>query len=313
MVIQFWGVRGSLPTPLSSDQLKSKISAIVQRISPSDLENSDSRERFIENLPEFISSTVGGNTACVEVTGSTGTEFILDCGSGMRALGKKLAKSQKKVFHIFISHFHWDHLQGLPFFDPIYNPSVEMHFYFPGNMTKDCLSAQMKPPFFPVTLESCTKKMFFHDITKTNKFTIDGTEISWQKMNHPGGSFAYSFIDQGKKFIYATDTELREEDLSPSCPDIQFFRSADVLVLDAQYTVEEAFIKENWGHSSFNRTIDFSVMRDVKNLYLFHHDPTYSDKKIDSILSSARWYLDYIGKKSKMSVYIASEGKYIEI
>lgn len=313
MFIQFWGVRGSLPTPLSSDQLKSKISAIVQRISPSDLESPDSRERFIENLPEYISSTVGGNTACVEVINSSGTEFILDAGSGIRQLGKKLAKSQNKVFHIFISHFHWDHIQGLPFFDPIYNPTVEIHFYYPGNMTKSFLSAQMNTPYFPVPMESCTKKMFFHDISNQNKFMIDGTEISWQKMNHPGSSYAYSFTEKDAKFIYATDTELRQEDLKEDSPDISFFRSADVLILDAQYTVEEAFEKENWGHSSFNKTIDFSVIRKVKNLYLFHHDPTYSDKKINSILSSARWYIDYIGKKSKINVYIASEGKCIEI
>ena len=157
------------------------------------------------------------------------------------------------------------------------------------------------------------EKGTYYYTSETKTFTIDGTEVSWQKMNHPGSSYAYSFIDKGCKFIYATDTELRQEDLSASCPDVPFFRGADVLILDAQYTVEEAFEKENWGHSSFNRTIDFSVARDVKNLYLFHHDPTYSDRKIESILSSARWYLDYIGKTSKMNVYIASEGKNIEI
>ena len=313
MYIQFWGVRGSLPTPLNTDQLISKISAIVQRISPADLENADTREHFIQNLPELLTSTVGGNTACVEAVNASGTEFILDAGSGIRLLGKKLAKAKTNVIHIFLSHFHWDHIQGLPFFDPIYNPSVEIHFYYPGDKIREHLAMQMQSPFFPVPLESCTKKMFFHDISQTKTFFIDGTEISWQQMNHPGKSYAYSFVDPGCKFIYATDTELRQEDLSLSNPNIPFFRGADVLILDAQYTVEEAFIKENWGHSSFNRTIDFSVARDVKNLYLFHHDPTYSDKKIDRILSSARWYLDYIGKTSKMNVYVASEGKYIEI
>ena len=313
MYIQFWGVRCSLPTPLNSEQLKSKINAIVQRISPSDLEDADTRERFVQKLPEFLVSTVGGNTACVEAVNTSGSEFILDAGSGIRLLGKKLAKSQTKKIHIFFSHFHWDHIQGLPFFDPIYNPSVEIHFYYPGDKIREHLAAQMQSPFFPVPLESCTKKMYFHDISKTKTFIIDDTEISWQKMNHPGTSYAYSFTEPNCKFIYATDTELRQEDLSVSSPNIPFFRGADILVLDAQYTVEEAFEKENWGHSSFNRTVEFAVNRDVKNLYLFHHDPTYSDKKIDTILTSAKWYLDYIGKTSKMNVYIASEGKYIEI
>ena len=157
MYVQFWGVRGSLPTPLSSDQIKSKISAIVQRISASDLVSTDSRENFIQNLPESLTSTVGGNTACIEAVNAAGTEFILDAGSGIRLLGKKLAKAKTKVIHIFISHFNWDHIQGLPFFDPIYNPNVEIHFYYPGDNIREYLSMQMQSPFFPVTLDSCTK------------------------------------------------------------------------------------------------------------------------------------------------------------
>ena len=146
MFIQFWGVRGSLPTPLSPEKLKSKISAIVQRITPADLESADSRELFIRNLPDTLISTVGGNTACVELVNSTGTEFILDAGSGIRLLGKKLAKAKTNVIHIFLSHFHWDHIQGIPFFDPIYNPNVEIHFYYPGDKIKEYLSEQMKSP-----------------------------------------------------------------------------------------------------------------------------------------------------------------------
>lgn len=313
MKIRFWGVRGSLPSPLSEEQLLSKISAIVQRITPNDIKDSDSRERFIHSLPSYIAETTGGNTACVELTGKDGTEYILDAGSGMRLLGKHLAKNGNGIYHIFLSHLHWDHIQGLPFFDPIYNPNTEIHFYFPGDNLKDHLSEQMRAPFFPAPLSSCTQKMYFHDISDSTSFSCGDIEICWRRMNHPGGSYSYSFTENGHKFIYATDTELRKEDLAKDAPDIPFFKNAEVLVMDAQYTVDEAFVKENWGHSSFNNTVDFSVARNVKNLYLFHHDPTYTDKKLDGILSSARWYVENIGKKRELNVYLAKEGLTINL
>lgn len=311
MKVEFWGVRGSLPTPLSPDQLLSKICAVVQRITPADLESSDSRERFVNSLPASLKSTIGGNTACVEMLNKNNTLFIMDAGSGIRSLGKKYGSVKNLVCHIFISHFHWDHIQGLPFFDPIYNPSTEIHFYSCHPDCEKLLRDQMEYCYFPVPLSSCTKNMHFHIVKEGEPFVVDGVTVNTKKMFHPSDSYSYSFEEDGKKFVYATDLEIQPGD-SNDGTQTSVFSDADVLVLDSQYTVEEGFIKESWGHSTFNKGIDFGLSWGVKNIYLFHHDPTYDDKKIHSILESAKWYLDYGGNKS-LNVHIASEGTSITL
>ena len=129
MNLKFWGVRGSIPSPLSSQKFMSKIQAIIQQISVSDLQSMNTRERFISQLPKWLTSTVGGNSPCVELSISDNEVFIFDAGSGIRELGKVLIENFNCKIHIFLSHFHWDHIQGLPFFDPLYNPNFEIHFY----------------------------------------------------------------------------------------------------------------------------------------------------------------------------------------
>ena len=124
----------------------------------------NSREKFISNLPRWITSTVGGNTSCFEVGASESDVFIFDAGTGIRELGKKLISEKNLKIHIFISHFHWDHIQGLPFFDPIYNPNFEIHFYSVVNNFKQLFCEQMRSPFFPVEFSSLINNFHFHQI-----------------------------------------------------------------------------------------------------------------------------------------------------
>lgn len=312
MKVTFWGVRGSLPTPLSPERIRAKIEAVVQRIAVSDLENSNARERFISSLPPWIYGTVGGNSACVEIRTKKNEIFILDAGSGIRLLGKKLAKEEARVFHIFISHFHWDHIQGLPFFDPAYNQDSEIHFYSPSEDLKRILFAQMEEPEFPVTMNAFTKKITYHTIVPNESFYVGDVQVTCKKMSHPGDSYAYSFLEDNRKFIYATDVEIFTKDFERDGENDQFFDTADVLVIDSQYTAEEAVEKENWGHSAFCYAVDFAAAWNIPKVLLFHHDPTYDDKKVYSILQSARWYAGYAVKK-EINLDIAAEGLEIEV
>ena len=157
MRINFWGVRGSLPSPLLPSQIKSKISAILERLSPADLENAETRERFLAGLPTWLFGTVGGNSPCVTVKLDDAKELIVfDTGSGIRELGMASSKERQKIsnYHIFFSHFHWDHLMGLPFFSSAYDPSVKLDFYSPTANLKNILDGQMTPPYFPVHMDS---------------------------------------------------------------------------------------------------------------------------------------------------------------
>ena len=312
MKVEFWGVRGSIPSPLTPEQIKSKIQAVVQRISVKDLKSQDSRQNFIDNLPDWLNGTVGGNTSCVTVTNKNDTNFILDAGSGIRLLGKKLAAKKQKVFHIFFSHFHWDHIQGLPFFDPFFNPNSEIHFYSPKDGLKDFLEQQADSPYFPVKMKNMNQEnMYFHKIDENQPLFIDGTKITCKKMCHPDDSYSYCFEEDEKKVIYATDVELQQKHIEENSI-VDFFSNSDMLILDSQYTAPEAIQKENWGHSSYSYAVDFSISCKIKQLYFFHHEPMYDDKKLNTILQNARMYADYANSQS-LKIYLAEEGKAISI
>lgn len=314
MIIHFWGVRGSIPTPLSPEQIQAKIVAVVSRITPKDVESQDAKEKFIASLPPYLFGTVGGNSACVEVKAANGTNFILDCGSGLRAYCKNGTPPADRHYTILMSHFHWDHIQGIPFFDASFNPASKIDFYSTFPFAEKFLQEQSRLPYFPKSgcWDSVKKQFTFHLIEENNTFEIGGIKIMCHKMKHPGNSYSYSFIENGRKFIYATDVELQKKDFDKEIKENYFFQDADVLVLDSQYTLAEAIQKENWGHSAFCYAIDFACSWNIKNLYLFHHEPTYDDKKIYSILESARRYANYTAH-GNVKVYLAIEGQEVEI
>ena len=313
MNIKFWGVRGSIPTPLTPHQVRAKISAAVQRITAADLQSSDSREKFLASLPSWIFGTAGGNTPCVELTTANNQKIIFDAGSGIRQMGKSSVLSESLHYNMFFSHFHWDHIQGLPFFDFAYNPNVTIDIYSPFDDMAKYLSDQMVSPYYPVTWEALSKKINFHVVKPGQELQIDDVKINLVRMNHPGGSYSYSVVENGHKFVYATDVELTNDDFDVNNEELKaVFYGADAVVLDSQYTVEEALRKANWGHSAFCFAVDFAVAWKIKNLYLFHHEPTYDDKKLNSILESARWYSKYIAQ-GEIKVHLAVEGRELRL
>jgi phosphoribosyl 1,2-cyclic phosphodiesterase len=309
MRIRFWGVRGSLPAPQEPDQIKSKISAIIERLSPEDLESPQSRERFLANLPPWLFGTVGGNSPCVELrSGKGGNEVVIfDAGTGIRELGAALAREKIKDLccHVFFSHFHWDHLQGLPFFGPAYDPSVNIIFHSPMANLETTLHGQMSSPYFPVHMESMGSRKSFDVLS--GGLSLGDLRVSYKKMNHPGDSYSYRIDDGRHVFIYATDTELSANDFLKNEENSSYFENADLIVIDSQYTLGEAIEKYNWGHSAFSLAVDFAANWSIKHMVLFHHDPTYDDRKLYNILQSARWYSDRMGIKG-VKITLAREG-----
>ncbi len=312
MLIYFWGVRGSVPACITPQQIQKKISAVVQRITPQDIATEDARERFIARLPDWLYGSVGGNTPCIQLVTDAGKQFILDAGTGLRVMGRESQLPKDMHYNMFFSHFHWDHIQGLPFFEHMYNSKISFDIYSTFPAAKRILSHQMKRPYYPVSWDAFTKKIVFHTIKRGVPFSVDGIPVVCCKMSHPGNSYSYAFTENGKKFVYATDVELTSESFHYSDELKAVFENADVLVFDSQYTVAEAAVKEKWGHSAFCSAIDFAVSWHVKKLYLFHHEPVYDDKKLDSILQSARWYINYIARE-KIQVFLATEGLVIEL
>jgi len=317
MIVRFWGVRGSSPTPLAPEELRNKIAAVVQRIKPSDLKNTDSRQRFLSSLPPDIFGTAGGNTACIEVRTAENALIILDTGTGLRELEKRTRKFREDIreYHIFLSHFHYDHLLGLPYFGAMYNPSVKITFYSPYPAMARILSTFMETPYHPVGWDSFAADIHFRILKSRETLVIGNSEIDWIKRNHPNGSISYKITEAGRSFIYSTDTELTEKDFRRTEKNISYFQNADAIVLDAQYTLGEAIDKYNWGHSSYSLAVEFVREFGIKKLFLFHHEPLNNDSQMEGILRSAQWFdnrLEHNGG-NPLEIDLAREGYSIEL
>jgi phosphoribosyl 1,2-cyclic phosphodiesterase len=308
MKVTFWGVRGSLPTPLSPEQVRSKIAAVVQRLRPADLESARSRELFLATLPPYLFGTTGGNTTCLEVRTDDDRLLILDGGSGLRDLGVSLQRKRDptREFPLFFTHFHWDHLQGIPFFAPAWIKGNRLIFASPFPSVERTIRDQMKPPYFPVTMDTMQAELRFVYL-QGESARVGDAEIRWKRMNHPGGSFAYKITENGKSMIFATDAEVTDREFQQREENSAFFKSADLLILDSQYTLEESFSKFDYGHTAYTMAVNLAMEWKVKSLVLFHHEPRYDDRKVFGIARSARWHREQLGT-SALEIRTAQEG-----
>jgi phosphoribosyl 1,2-cyclic phosphodiesterase len=293
-------------------KLRSKISSILQRVTDKDIESQESRELFLAALPDYLFSTIGGNTACVEVSTNESGRFIFDAGTGIRDLGAEIVALREPVScHVFFSHFHWDHIQGLPFFAPAFDSNNHITFYSPIPDFRAILENQMRHPYFPITMDLMSASKHF-DVLDGRPVQVGGVEVRYREMSHPGRCFSYQVREGNLKVIYSTDTELREEDFRRTPENSDYFQDADLLVIDAQYTLGESLEKYNWGHSSFSLAADFAATWGIKRLVLFHHEPSYSDRKIESLFKNAEWYVEHL-ESTGIRVFLAHEGLEIEV
>jgi phosphoribosyl 1,2-cyclic phosphodiesterase len=218
--------------------------------------------------------------------------IVLDCGTGFRLLGNQLRREYgRRPLHarIFLSHYHWDHIQGIPFFAPLYNRNNTFMFHSFRSVQTDvqrALEDQMINPYFPVNMEAMRAKRQFNVIGEETK-TYDGLRITTKRLHHPQGCLGYRIEYNGRILVYATDNEPGDPQGDQNVRALA--QDADVLVYDSQYTPHEyRTAKKNWGHSTWREAVNIARESGVKKLVLFHHDPEHDDKWIDSILRQAR-------------------------
>ena len=314
MKIKLWGVRGSYPTPLTTENIEEKIVKALTIARPGDISSEESARLFVKNLPLTIRGTYGGNTACIEIRTSTGELIIVDCGSGLVNLGKEMMHGDfgkgKGAASIFLTHTHWDHIQGIPFFTPIYVKGNRFNFYSPVPDLKERLDIQQNSSHFPILFDKMQASKRFFTVKQDENFYINDVKLYSKSMPHPGGAFGIRIEDSDGIFVYTSDCEFSINEIDDIHAYEDFFRDADVLVFDAQYTFHESLIdKITWGHSSASIAIDIAARFNVKKLVLFHHDPNYSDEKLNSVISDARSYMT-VNKKftGQLEVDLACEG-----
>ncbi|MEK6710696.1 MAG: response regulator [Nitrospinota bacterium] len=268
----------------------------------------------------------GGNTPCVEAEAEDGTFLILDCGTGVHGLGQKLAATRKPpvVGHLLITHYHWDHIQGFPFFTPLFIPGNEWHIYGPGGMDhqlKTIMAGQMTYSYFPITLEEFGSSVHYHNLGE-GSFDIGGVRISTRYTNHPALALAFRLEAGGATVVYCPDHEPNSLYSLGGAPGglplhlqdrrhVEFMKGADLLIHDAQYTLGEYPAKISWGHSPFEKATDYAIAAGVKQLALFHHDPLRTDEDLDRHAKAANERAR--SGAQGLKVIAAAEGQEIEL
>lgn len=315
MKIKIWGARGSIPTPLSAQAVRDKIIAALEGARGVDLDDPLALRAYVDSLPAHIAGTTGGNTACVELLAGDQT-IIVDAGSGIRLCGQELMRGPcgrgQGTVHLFLSHTHWDHIQGFPFFAPAFIPGNRLFIYSVHDVAQT-LRNQMHPTTFPVSLDYMRADIRFVPMGDGERLTIGGVRVSNMLLPHPGGAYAYRFEHGGAVFVYASDAEykhLSERDLQPF---VRFYAGADALIFDAQFTLRQALQKEDWGHSSALIGADLARRAGVKRLLLFHHDPLNNDNDLATILAQTTTYQTAQALESPCEIMLAAEGLALDL
>jgi phosphoribosyl 1,2-cyclic phosphodiesterase len=273
MTIQFWGVRGSTPTP-----------------GP-------------------LTVRYGGNTACVSIDLGPETILVLDAGTGIRALGKAIADSRADIF-VLLSHAHWDHIQGFPFFQPIYDPHRTI-YVFPTLQVQSLWCSvleQMDGAHFPVTPDNLPSNTQCITEGMSTFLQDHGIYISRIATNHPGGGSGYRLEREGRSVVYLTDNELEPPYKKTTSFDafVQFCQHADVLIHDAQYLESDMPHKHGWGHSLVSHVQELAAAANVHHLILFHHDPDRTDEELDAMQDATQDWLRQ--QSSPVQCTVAFEG-----
>lgn len=315
MKVRFWGTRGSIPAPLTPKQIEDKICQAILALPDIDTHDPETVQAHVRQLPPLWRGTAGGNTACVEIQAG-GETFIIDAGSGLRELSHELMKGPcshgQGVLHLFISHLHWDHIQGFPFFTPALIPGNQIFIYGIHDV-QAALEKQQSPPNWPISLSFMRATLEFISLQVGQALSIGPVRIDTIQNTHPNDSYSYRFQDQYSTLVYASDVEFKELDKVALRPFIDFVRRADALIFDAQYTLKEVWQKQDWGHSSAMIGVDLARAAGVKRLLLFHHDPGCSDADLESVQSTTIAYQEQDTSRPTCEVIVAREGLILDL
>ena len=291
--VRFWGTRGSLPVALTAAGLQARLREVLRAARGQPLDSDADIDRLLARLPFALAGTYGGHSSCVQILGDGGDWLVCDMGSGLRPLGQA-AMAQRagkpQTFHIFMSHLHWDHIMGLPFFVPAFIPGNRVFIYGSHAELEMALRRQQEPPSFPVGFDTIFEgRVQFVHLEPGVAHEVAGMRVTTMLQRHAGDSYGYRFEARGKVLVYSTDSEHPLADPAHTERFVQFFGGADLVIFDAMYSLADAIsVKADWGHSSNVVGVELCQLAGARHLCMTHHEPVFDDAAIEAMLAETR-------------------------
>jgi len=318
MLVRFWGTRGSIPVALTSADIRRKIETALSLAIAKGVDSPDKMRAFIDNDLEFsVSQTYGGQSPCVQIETGRGEYLVCDMGSGARPFGNRIMATHNSgpiVVNVLMSHVHWDHIMGFPFFTPAYIPGSRIRIFGCHDVLEQGFRLQQSAPCFPVDFSRVAAQIEFVKLDAGKSVDIAGFRVTPKLQRHTGDSYGYRLERDGKVIVYSTDSEHKLEDPSETEEFVEFFRDANLVIFDAMYSLLDAVsVKEDWGHSSNMVGVELAQLANVRHLCMFHHEPAFDDERIQSVLRETIRFEQLTRSDRALVVSAAFDGMEIEV
>jgi phosphoribosyl 1,2-cyclic phosphodiesterase len=295
MKIKIWGGRGSLPSPQSPNLIEARIRSTLLGFAGSEFASQgvDAVDRYLSTLPRHQLGGFGGNTPCIEVS-TPEQHLIIDAGSGLRVLGRDMlngpcGKGQGKVNFLF-THFHWDHLIGMPFFAPFYIKGNQIRLHAVQADIANIPRLMFQKPYFPINADQLGAEITPVQIAPRKVLHLGDLQITPYQLDHPDPCWGFRIEHEGKVFSYCIDSEIKRSTREDLGPDLPLYQNVDLMILDAQYSLTEQMNKTGWGHGAATIGLDIAMREDVKEIVFAHFDPDATDDDIARVEKETERY-----------------------
>jgi len=318
MRVRFWGTRGSIPVSLTWRDIRDRLAQALVRADGRQLDTMEKAVAFAEGELGFeLARTYGGHSACVELEPGGDEYFVCDMGSGARAFGAHVLARQAGVpatVNVFMSHVHWDHIMGFPFFGPAYVPGTRIRIHGCHASLEHAFRLQQAPPCFPVAFDQLAARVEFVSLEPGRTVAVGPVRVTPKLQQHSGDSYGWRFDAGGKRLVYSTDSEHKLEAPAETLGFVEFFREADLVVFDAMYSLADAIsVKADWGHSSNIVGVELCQRARARRLALFHHEPAYDDATIARVHRETMRFEELTRDGHAVEVLAAYDGLEVEL